>query len=333
MKGFEEEFAGFCSARTCIGLGNGTDALYLALRCSGVQEGDEVIVPANTFIATAEAVTMTGAKVVFCDIDPQAYTIDVSKIEGLLTGKTKAIIPVHLYGHPAHMEPILRIAEANRLLVIEDAAQAHGAEYMGRKIGTLGHVGCFSFYPGKNLGAYGDAGAVVTNDEELAEKISMTANHGRAKKYDHLFEGINSRLDTIQAAVLRVKLKWLQEWTEQRRKNATMYNELLKGLPVSPPFESPGVKAVYHLYVIRVADGKRDELRNHLLEKGISCGVHYPVALPNLEAYAYLGHKPQDFPVASRYSDEILSLPMFPELSREQIEYVVHGIRSFFEKI
>ena len=329
VKTFEEDFARFCSARFCVGVGNGTDALYLALRCSGIGEGDEVIVPANTFVATSEAVTMTGAGVVFCDIDPRTYTIDVERIKGLLNHKTKAVIPVHIYGHPADMEPVLALARENGLVVIEDAAQAHGAEYMGKRAGTLGHLACFSFYPGKNLGAYGDGGAVVTDDPDLAEKIRMTANHGRSQKHAHVFEGINSRLDGIQAAVLSTKLGHLEEWTEQRRNNAGQYSELLAKSGVLPPLESPLVRAVYHLYVIRVPGGKRDALRDHLAENGISTGIHYPVSLPSLEAYAYLGHSDDDFPIATRFSKDILSLPMFPELTGEQIEHVVHTIRRF----
>ena len=328
---FEKAFAAFCSSPFCVGVGNGTDALYLAMKCAGVGHGDEVIVPANSFIATSEAVTLTGARVVFCDIDPQTYALDVSQLERLISSQTRVIIPVHLYGHPADMDPILNIAEAHHLMVIEDAAQAHGAEYNGKRVGTLGHMACFSFYPGKNLGAYGDGGAVVTHDPGLAEKVKMTANHGRTQKYDHLFEGVNSRLDAMQAAVLQTKLKYLESWTEQRRAHARRYSSLLEGAGVITPFESPNVRAVYHLYVIRVEGGKRDALRDYLNEQGISTAIHYPIALPELKAYAYLGLGPNDFPVASRYSKEILSLPMYPELTEEQINYVAQNIRQFLE--
>ncbi len=329
VKAFEEEFARFCAVKSCVGVGNGTDALYLALRCSGVGAGHEVIVPANTFVATSEAVTMTGAKVVFCDVDPRTYNLDVTRLPVLVNNRTRAILPVHLYGQPADMQPILGLAGAKDLIVIEDAAQAHGAEYRGIRAGTIGHAGCFSFYPGKNLGAYGDAGAVVSNDEAFAAKVRMTANHGRAKKYDHLFEAVNSRLDAVQAAVLKTKLRHLETWTEERRANASLYNELLDGTPVATPHELPNVRAVYHLYVIRVPDGKRDALRSHLADNGIATGVHYPIALPNLQAYSYLGHREEDFPVATRLSKEILSLPMFPELTRSQVEYVAENIRRF----
>ncbi len=332
VKSFEQAFAEFCSADYCIGVGNGTDALFLALKCAGIGNGHEVIVPANSFIATSEAVTQTGARVVFCDIDVHTYTLDVRQLESLFTQKTKAIIPVHLYGHPADMTAILEWAAKHDIIVIEDAAQAHGATYKEKPVGTLGHAGCFSFYPGKNLGAYGDAGAVVTNDPELAEKITMAANHGRVDKYDHLFEGVNSRLDGIQAAILQSKLKYLKKWTAQRRLNASIYNKLLKDVEVVAPQESSDVLAVYHLYVIRVKDGKRDALKQFLAEKGIASGIHYPIALPNLQAYAYLGHKSSTFPVAAQCAKEILSLPMYPELTGEKIEYVVQNIQLFFEQ-
>jgi len=332
LKSFEKEFATFCSAKFCIGVGNGTDALWLALKGVGLKEGHEVIVPANSFIATSEAVTLAGGRVVFCDIDPRTFTLNVEHLERLINPQTKAIIPVHLYGHPADMNPILKLAQKWNVNIIEDAAQAHGAKYLGKPVGTLGEIGCFSFYPGKNLGAYGDAGAIITNNADMANTMRMMANHGREKKYDHLFEGLNSRLDTLQAAVLRTKLKYLEQWTTQRRENAQQYTRLLDNLPVLTPLESPDVKAVYHLYVIRVPDGRRDALRKLLSEKGISTGIHYPIALPNLKAYAYLNHKPDDFPFATRYSSEILSLPMYPELTHRKIEYVTDTIRQFFAK-
>jgi len=327
VKDFEGNFASFCTADHCVGVASGTDALFLALQALDIGHGDEVIVPANSFIATSEVVTATGAKVVFVDVNEHSYNIDVSKIEAKITGRTRAIIPVHLYGQPADIDPINEIAKRHNLKVIEDSAQAHGAEYKGRRTGTLGDVACFSFYPGKNLGAYGDAGAVVTNDESIADKIRMMANHGRLKKYDHLFEGVNSRLDGIQAAILDVKLKHLEDWTSARRKVAATYNHLLSDLEeVVLPKEEPYAKHVYHLYVIQLAN--RDSVREFLKEKGISAGIHYPTPLPLLNAYDYLGHKPGDFPVSERLANEILSLPMYPELSNEQVESVADSVRK-----
>ncbi|MCK4393969.1 DegT/DnrJ/EryC1/StrS family aminotransferase [Candidatus Bipolaricaulota bacterium] len=325
VKDFEGDFSSFCTANQCVGVASGTDALFLALQALDVGEGDEVIVPANSFIATSEVVTAVGAKVVFVDVDEHSYNIDVSKIEDKITARTRAIIPVHLYGQPADMDPINEIAQRHNLKVIEDSAQAHGAEYKGRRTGTLGDVACFSFYPGKNLGAYGDAGAVVTNDKEMADKIRMMANHGRLKKYDHLFEGVNSRLDGIQAAILDVKLKHLEDWTAARRNVAAVYNDLLSNLErIVLPKEEAYAKHVYHLYVIQVA--QRDSVREFLKDEGISTGIHYPTPLPLLKAYDYLGHKPGDFPVAERLAKEGLSLPMYPELTEEQIAFVTDTI-------
>jgi len=331
VKDFEGDFAKFCTANQCVGVASGTDGLFLALQALNVGEGDEVIVPANSFIATSEVVTAAGAKVVFVDVDEHSYNIDVSKIEAKITAKTKAIIPVHLYGQPADMDPINEIAQRHNLRIIEDSAQAHGAEYKGRRTGTLGDVACFSFYPGKNLGAYGDAGAVVTNNEEIAKKVRMMANHGRLEKYDHLFEGVNSRLDGIQAAILDVKLKHLEDWTVARRNVAAAYNDLLSNLEGAVlPKEEAYAKHVYHLYVIQVA--QRDSVREFLKDEGISTGIHYPTPLPLLKAYDHLGHKPGDFPVAERLAKEGLSLPMYPELTREQIEFIADAIREALEK-
>lgn len=329
LASFEKDFARFCNVRNCIGVANGTDALYLALRALGIGPGDEVITVANSFIATSEAITAAGARVVFVDINPTTYNIDVTKIEEKVSSKTRAIIPVHLYGQPADMDPILAIAKKYNLKVIEDAAQAHGAEYRGRRIGSIGDMACFSFYPGKNLGAYGDGGAIVTNDDELDEKVRMIANHGRLDKYDHKMEGVNSRLDGIQAAILSVKLRHLPAWTEGRRKNAYLYNDYLKGSGVVTPEEMKDVKAVYHLYVVRIMDGKRQKLQEHLASKGISTGVHYPIALPNLKAYEYMKHVSNDFPEATKASQEIVSLPMYSELSEEQISFVAEAIRAY----
>ena len=328
LASFEKAFADFCNVRNCIGVGNGTDALYLAVRALGIGPGDEVITVANSFIATSEAITAAGAKVVFVDINPATYNIDVTKIEEKVTPKTKAIIPVHLYGQPADMDPILAIANKHNLKVIEDAAQAHGAEYKGRRIGSIGDAACFSFYPGKNLGAYGDGGAIVTNDDELDEKVRMIANHGRLDKYDHKLEGVNSRLDGLQAAILSVKLGHLPAWTEGRRRNAYMYNDYLKDVSVVTPEEIKDVKAVYHLYIVRVKNGMRQKLQDYLASKGIATGIHYPIALPNLQAYAYMNHTQNDFPEATRVSQEIVSLPMYAELSEQQISFVAESIRE-----
>jgi dTDP-4-amino-4,6-dideoxygalactose transaminase len=328
VKNFEEVFAKFCNVKHCIGVGNGTDAIFIALRSFGIGKGDEVITAANSFIATSEAITMTGAKAVFVDINPRTYNIDVRKIEEEITPRTKAIIPVHLYGQPADMDPILKIAKKYNLKVVEDAAQAHGATYKGHQIGSIGDIACFSFYPGKNLGAYGDGGAVVTNNDELALKARMIANHGRVDKYDHEIEGINSRLDGLQAAILEVKLKHLPKWTEMRRKNAYCYNKYLTGTGLTTPVEIENVIAVYHLYVVRVKKELRQKLQAHLQSKGISTGIHYPIALPNLKAYAYLNHTETDFPEASKASQEIVSLPMFPELDEKHIQYVTKSIKE-----
>ncbi|HET6489000.1 MAG TPA: DegT/DnrJ/EryC1/StrS family aminotransferase, partial [Syntrophales bacterium] len=257
------------------------------------------------------------------------YNIDVTKIEEKISPKTKAIIPVHLYGQPADMDPIIALAEKHNLKVVEDAAQAHGAEYKGRRIGSIGDMACFSFYPGKNLGAYGDAGAIVTGDDELALKARMVANHGRISKYDHDVEGLNSRLDGLQAAILSVKLNYLEEWTEKRRAAAYRYNDLLKGSFVMTPAELKDVRAVYHLYVIRVRKELRRQLMDHLGSHGISTGIHYPIALPNLKAYAYLNHAGEDFPEATRSSQEIISLPLYPELREEQTQYICETIAAF----
>jgi len=256
LESFEKSFASFCGVKNCVGVGNGTDALYIALRALGIGPGDEVITVANSFIATSEAITMTGARVVFVDINPRTYNIDVTKIEEKVTPRTKAIIPVHLYGQPADVDPIIAIAKKHGLKIVEDAAQGHGGLYKGRRIGSIGDLACFSFYPGKNLGAYGDGGAVVTNDDALADKVRMIANHGRMEKYNHKLEGVNSRLDGLQAAILDVKLRHLPAWTDGRRRNAALYNDYLAGSGVVTPVEIPDVTAVYHLYVVPTAGAK-----------------------------------------------------------------------------
>jgi dTDP-4-amino-4,6-dideoxygalactose transaminase len=328
VKKFEESIAKFCGVKHCVGVGNGTDAVFIALRILGIGPGDEVITVANSFIATSEAITQTGARVVFVDIDPNTYNIDTNRIEARITSRTKAIIPVHLYGQPVDMDPIFDLARKYNLKIVEDAAQAHGAVYKGRTIGSLGDMACFSFYPGKNLGAYGDAGAIVTSDESLAKKARMFANHGRIDKYDHEMEGVNSRLDGLQAAILGVKLRHLDTWSEARRKNAYLYNKHLQGTDLVTPSEIANVKAVYHLYVVRVKMNIRSKLQEHLKSKGIATGIHYPIALPNLKAYAYLEHRPEDFPEATKASHEIVSLPMYPELTEAHIQYVAGAIRE-----
>lgn len=332
VESFEKAFAKFCNAKYCVGVGNGTDALFIAFKILGIGMGHEIITTAFSFIATAEAITRAGAKVIFVDINPKTFNIDIDKIEDKITARTKAIIPVHLYGQPADMDPILELAGKYNLKVIEDAAQAHGAVYQGRPVGSIGDMACFSFYPGKNLGAYGDSGAIVTNNEELAVKARMFANHGRTDKYNHEIEGVNSRLDGLQAAILQVKLKYLSKWNESRRKNAYLYNHYLQNTKIVTPIEIDNIKAVYHLYVIRTKYEVRQKLQEHLQSNGISTGIHYPIALPNLKAYDYLHHSKNDFPKATRASQEIISLPMYPELEDTQINYIVEKIKEFTSK-
>ena len=324
---FEKNFAEFCEAKYCIGVNSGTSALRLALMAAGVKAGDEVILPPNTFIATAEAVSLINAKPVFVDINPDSYNIDIEKIENAITNKTKAIIPVDLYGQPADLDPVIEIAEKHNLKVIEDAAQAAGAEYKGKKIGSVSEITCFSFYPGKNLGAYGEGGAVVTNNEEVAEKIKMLRSHGEAAKHNHQIIGDNCRLEGLQGAFLNIKLKHLGEWTEKRRKNAEIYNKLLKGASVITPKEEEYAKHVYHLYVIMAE--KRGEMIQFLNDKGVSTGIHYPTPIHLQPAYEHLGLKEGSFKVAENFTKKIISLPMFAELTGEQINYVVKKIEEF----
>lgn len=333
VKAFESSFAAFCGANHCIGVGNGTDAISLVLKAMKIGQGDEVITAANSFIATSEAITMSGAKVVFVDVRPDTFNIDTGKIEEKITKQTKAIIPVHLYGQPAVMDPILQLGRKYKLKVVEDAAQAHGALYKGKKVGSLADAACFSFYPGKNLGAYGDAGAIVTNDHDLALKVRKLANHGRVDKYDHQMEGVNSRLDGLQAAILSAKLPYLSAWTESRRRNAYLYNGYLRQVEdIVTPVELEDVRAVYHLYVLRVKKGLRGMLQKYLMSNGIATGIHYPTVLPALTAYAYLNHVKEDFPIAITSSNEILSLPIFPELQDRQIQYVANKVKDFLLK-
>jgi dTDP-4-amino-4,6-dideoxygalactose transaminase len=356
VSSFEEAFADYCDAGYAVGVNSGTDALFLGLKALGVDEGDEVIVPAFTYIASAFAVSYTGAKPVFCDIEEDTYNINPELIEEKITSKTKAIMPVHLYGHAADMKPIKEIAAKRNLKVIEDSAQAHGAVCKGlriknkgssikgktedkkqtteaeikdkkQKVGSIGDVGCFSFYPSKNLSAFGDGGIIVTNDKAIKEKIWKLRDYGRSDKYHHDEIGYNSRLDTVQAAVLKIKLKRLDEWNEARRKNASNYNELFKDMPeVIRPVEKSYARHIYHVYAIRVPSDKREKVIRRLQESEIGVIIHYPVPLHLQKAYENLGHSEGDFPVAEKTSAGILSLPMFPGMKREQIEYVVSKI-------
>jgi dTDP-4-amino-4,6-dideoxygalactose transaminase len=327
VQAFEEEFARFCRVQHAVGVDSGTAALHLAFLACDIGRGDEVITTPHTFIATIGMLGRVGARAIFVDIDPRTYNIDPAKIEAAITERTKAIMPVHLYGQPAEMDPILEIADRHGLKVIEDAAQAHGAEYKGRRAGSMSHVAIFSFYPGKNLGAYGDAGALVTNDGEIAEKVRLLRNHGRREKYEHLLEGFNYRIDTLQAAILRVKLAHLEEGNEARRRYVATYRELLNNLDLVLPYEPEHVRAVYHLFVVRLQE--RNALREHLRERGISTGIHYPIPLHLQPAYRHLGHKEGDFPITEECARQVLSLPMYPELTQTQIEEVVRAIKEF----
>lgn len=323
---FERQFAEYIGTAHCIACGNGTDALEIALASLSIGAGDEVIVPANSFFASSEAVDRVGATPVFVDCDPATYNIDTLKIEAKITDRTRAIMPVHLYGLPAEMDAVMEIAKRHGLKVIEDCAQSHGADYKGKRTGTFGDIAAFSFYPGKNLGAYGDAGAIVTNDDALAEQCRLIANHGQPAKYRHTLIGRNSRMDGIQAAVLSVKLKYLDEWLEARRRNAGVYNELLADTGIPLPAEPEHARHTYHLYVIRVKD--REAVAARLAEAGIDTGMHYPVALPFLEVYAERGFGTDEAPVAHAHMGELLSLPMFAELTAEQIEHVCTSLKD-----
>lgn len=324
---FEEEFGRYCGVDHCVGVSSGTEALHLALRALNIGPGDEVITVANTFAATAFATSYSGATPVFVDVDPTDYNIDVDLIESAVSNRTKAIIPVHLYGQPADMDGILAVAYEYGLKVIEDACQAHGGEYRGRRAGSIGDVGCFSFYPGKNLGAYGDGGAVVTNSREVADEIRVLRNYAQRVKNVHPALGFNSRLDTVQAAVLLVKLRYLDNWNDKRRAAAREYGKLLSDRNIDVPREHPDVRHVYHLYVIQ--HEQRDGLLAYLKERGILCGIHYPIPLNQQEPYLSTRTIPDGVPVSTELSKKILSLPMFPEITKEQIYRVVDGIVSF----
>ncbi len=335
VSAFEEEFARYCGVRYGVGVGSGTDALALALKAAGIGEGDEVVTAAHSFIASALAISFTGAKPVFVDINPETYTMDPDGIEVLLKRKTskakkqkiKAILPVHLYGHPADMEAILSLAARYDLLVIEDACQAHGAEYRGKKAGALGHLGCFSFYPTKNLGGYGDGGMIVTDDESWYEKLRLLRNYGQGKKYHHLLKGSNSRLDEVQAAVLRVKLRYLDQWNGERRRKVFAYKRMLDKTGVICPSEREEARHVYHLFVVRTK--KRNALQAFLKGKGIGALVHYPVPIHLQEAYQELGYRRGDLPVTEKCAREVLSLPLFPELTEQEMEEVQGQIQDY----
>jgi dTDP-4-amino-4,6-dideoxygalactose transaminase len=326
---FEKEFADFCNCKQAIGVGNGTDALWMSLLALGIGPGDEVITVPNTFIATTEAITYCGAKPVFVDIEETTNTVNPSLIKAAITKKTKAIIPVHLLGQTADMDRIMAVAKENGLYVIEDACQAHGATCNGRKAGSMGDTGCFSFYPGKNLGAYGEAGAVTTNNDAIAEKMRMLRDHGQAKKYYHAVVGWNARMDGIQGAILSVKLKYLADWNESRRKHAREYTTLLSNVKdVLTPREAANNKHIYHIYAIRIKE--RDRLMTFLSEKGISCNIHYPVPIHLQDAYRSLDLGPGSFPVAEKCAAEYLSLPMYAELTADQITWVADQIKTFY---
>jgi len=327
---FEENFANYCGTQYCIGVANGTDALMMALMSLGIGQGDEVITTASSFFATAEAISCVGATPVFCDIDPGTANIDTQIIEKRITAATKAIIPVHLYGQPADMEGIVDVARKHELFVVEDCAQAVGASYRDQKVGSIGDVGCFSFYPSKNLGGFGDAGAIVTNNPDVASKIRMLANHGGAKKYQHEIIGYNSRLNSIQATVLDIKLPYLDEWNAQRRHLADLYNQLFQDKNVETLRSADNVYHVYHLYAVRLQ--QRDKILEALRKAGIGSDVHYPEALPFLKAYKQLGHKNGDYPEAYRHSRMVLSLPIFPYMQETEVEKVAEILLEQVDK-
>jgi dTDP-4-amino-4,6-dideoxygalactose transaminase len=324
---FEELFGKYTATDHAMGVNSGTSALHLALLAAGVERGDEVITTPFTFIASTSAIDYCGGVPVFVDIDPATFTIDPALIEAAITSRTKAILPIHLYGQPADMDPIMDIAKRHGIRVIEDAAQAHGAEYKGKRIGSIGDMGCFSFYPGKNLGAYGEGGAVTTNDAEAARVVRMLRDWGAERKYYHDLKGFNYRLEGVQGAVLRVKMAYIEEWTEARRAVAQRYDEWLAGTAVATPVEAADRRHVYHVYAVRTPH--RAELQQYLQEKGISTGIHYPIPVHLQKAFAELGHHEGDFPHSEAASNEVLSLPMYPELQKDQQEEVVEAIAAW----
>lgn len=327
---FESEFARAMQRKYCVSCANGTDALYIAMKALGVKPGDEVLAPAHSWISTTETITQAGGKVVFCDTDPDTYTICPADMANKITSRTAGVIPVHLFGQPADMDAIMKLASTNKLWVLEDCAQAHLATYKGQQVGTFGAAATFSFYPGKNLGAMGDAGAIVTNDSAVADKMAMFARHGGLRKGDHQIEGINSRMDGLQAAVLSVKLRHLPDWTRLRRDRAAHYTDFLRNVSgIDTPIVAKDASPVWHLYVVR--NDRRDQLAAHLKSAGVATVVNYPVALPFLPAYARCGHTEEQFPNAFTHQSRILSLPIFPELSDQQIDRVVSHIKEFVE--
>lgn len=329
VKKLEQELAAFCGVKFGIGVASGTDALVLALWALGLKEGDEIITTPFTFIATTEAISKTPAKIVFADIEEKTYNIDPQDVKRKITSKTKVILPVHLYGHSADMEPIMQLAKAHNLTVIEDCAQAIGAEYKGKKVGSIGDAGCLSFFPSKNLGCYGDGGMVVTNNETIAKRVKVLSVHGCETKYYHLVDGFNSRLDTLQAAVLRVKLKYLNQWNTLRREKFLNYNKLFASLKIIIPQEMSYAKHVGYAYTIRVQ--RRAELMEFLKANGVPSMIYYPVPLHLQDVYKNLGYKRGDFPISEKLSDEVLSLPIYPELTKEQQEYIAQKIGEFYK--
>ena len=324
---FEQDFAAYCDVPYALGVGSGTEALWLSLLACGVGPGDEVITVPNTFMATAEAITYCGARPVFVDVDERTYTMNPAALQSAMSTRTRAIIPVHLFGQPADMDPIVEFAREQGLYVIEDACQAHGAEYKGRRVGTLGDTACFSFYPGKNLGAFGEAGAIVTGSAELHEKISILRDHGQVRKYFHSVVGWNCRMDGIQGAVLRIKLRYLEAGNQRRRAHAAYYDAALSEVEgIVTPAQTSRVRHVYHVYAIRVSD--REEVMKRLADQGIATGIHYPVPVHLQEAYRSLGHERGAFPIAERCAAEFVSLPMFPELTAAQLEIVIRGVKQ-----
>ncbi len=321
VREFEKEFAAYCGVEHCVGVANGTDALYLALRALNIGAGDEVITVSHTFIATTEAITQTGAKPVFVDIREDTMLMNPDFIEQAITPRTKAIIPVHLYGQTCEMDQVLDIAQKHNLKVVEDAAQAHGARWRGKRAGSFGDVAGFSFYPGKNLGAFGDAGGIVSNNKELIDRMRLLANHGSESKYVHAIEGVNSRLDGLQAAVLRVKLRRLEEWNALRRKHAEHYLEAFRNTQLKTVATNPEAEPVWHLFVVRVPD--RESFQKKLADAGIATGIHYPTPLHLQPAYKNLGITPGSFPVTERVAREIVSLPMYPELTSEELDFII----------
>jgi len=332
---FEKAFAEYCEVKHCVALNSGTSALHLALLTAGIGAGDEVITTANTFIATAEAIIYTGATPIFADIDPSTANIDPEQIEAAITARTRAIIPVHLYGRPANLDAITDIAARHRLLVIEDACQAHGARYNGKRVGGFGHAAAFSFYPGKNLGAYGEGGALTTNDDEVARLARSLRSHGESARYLHKYAGYNYRMDGFQAAVLNVKMKYLDQWTAKRQACAELYRRSLADANVRFPQDSPDADCVYHLFVAYVENRdqqKRDEVRAELEKMGVQTAVHYPVPVHRQEAFAYLGVKPGSLIFTERACEQVMSMPLFPEMTEEQVAYAAHSLAEVVGK-